>query len=1042
VLADAIVVGKFVNVGIDVAYITEPATYVFIPSDVEVAIPASRLLSGTAVTECDDNDVGDAAIGDVALVTKEIDGRCLTDGRYNSRNYLVERGTISRGDAEVTAYRVHAATNMPSAFLHFPTEIWFQVPQDWLQDWVHDLDVWQVNDGGDVTKIASFAMPTPQRNGFVGTEVKASALSTATIYAFVTDGTDLSALTSGEATTTTSNTTTTTTETTTTTTTSATTTSTSSNVASFGCLDKTLPNLVPFMFSADAGVSLSFESTMSSKVIYGKAASECKDPINDAEALDDFVLANLKYGGSCYNFERYNNYNYSVSVGTVSSFPAYMVYPPASKATDWVAGGTGIYFRFKRKVEHFVYTLADGALVRVADVPEADVTVGGFVNTGVDVAHISDATVYVFLPFDVDVPEPVSRSLTGTEVTECDTSRLQASAIGDVALVTMESGGRCWTDGRYNNLDYLVEQGKFSGGSSSLSVHAYRVHPPQNLRRSFLASHTEVWFKVPALWEHNLDVWQLDSGGEMMRIGSFNNTTPAIDGFVCTGILADQLTTSTVFVLSTDGVDLSVWASLSNMADGGCLAADQSFDVSARRFRSGGHPFVPGPASVGGDWGSGPGRHSAGYSIPKKFFPARRSDGREGVVWQDQKLLTVHVTWLSLDMTSAESQTIYSGNDMYLLASSSNENDALLLLLADTRTGEETIPVIIVKVSSATGETLATLSLDTSSSVLDCQRHFSSGASMVWNNETGLGGVVLSRLMTNKHQGAIAFVFNATTMKFVKRLGATASHSFANSMILGSDGRFISMDLGDNYPRGIALNRFDTEKHGGFVPYTFKTKHASKESRHGKKFEEYTSISTSEKTYYKWSNDNYCYTEIGHAGVVEVDDGLMVFFSGEQPSLNNAMVGSALNAARNAGFVKIDKDLSKGEILSSGTNEIGGFYGYGGGWKDQEIKGIKFLTSFTSVDSSVSRLKTAHVMGENKILLYWEVWSKTEYQYSQLTVVDENGAIVKEPWALKFNTVDPTVRLPYSDDFYMRGGRAIAYAGSREGHLVRYEFRY
>lgn len=809
-------------------------------------------------------------------------------------------------------------------------------------------------------------------------------------------------------------------------------------------MDNTLQNLAPFDFSVDGEVaSLGFESTTSSKLIYGKVASECHDPIDDSEALDDLVLANLKYSGSCYNYERYNNYNYTVRVGTVSSFPAYMVFPPTSKASDWVAGGTGIYFRFAQKVEHFVYTLVDGALVRVADVPKADVTVGEFVNTGVDVAHIRNATVYVFLASDVNVPDPASRLLTGIEVTECDTSRLQASAIGDVALVTMEAGGRCWTDGRYNNLDYLVEQGKVSGGSSSLSVHAYRVHPPQNLHTSHVGSHTEVWFKVPQPWDHNLDVWQLDSGGDVIRIGSFNNTTPQIDGFVCTGILADQLTTSTTFVLSTDGVDLSVWASLSNMADGGCLAADQSFDVSARRFRSGGHPFVPGPESAGGDWGLGPGAHSAGYSIPKKFFPTLRSDGCEGVVWQDQKLLTVHVTWLSLDMTSAESQIIYSGNDMYLLAASSNENDALLLLLADTRTEEETIPVIIVKVSSATGETLATLSLDTSSFVLDCQRYFSAGASMVWNNETSLVGVVLSRQMTNTHQGAIAFVFNATTMKFLKTLGATASHSFANSMILGSDGRFISMDLGDNYPRGITLNRFDTENHGGFVPYTYKTGHASSETRHdGTKFDEYTSISTSEKTYYKWSNDNYCYTEIGHAGVVEVNDGLLVFFSGEQPSLNNAVVGSALNVARNAGFVKIGKDLSQGEILSSGTSENGGFYDYGGGWKDQEIKGINFLTSFTSVDSSVSRLKTAHVMGENKILLYWEVWSKTEYQYSQLTVVDEKGSVVKEPWALKFNTVNLTVRLPYSDDFYMRGDRAVAYAGSREGHLVRYEFRY
>lgn len=70
------------------------------------------------------------------------------------------------------------------------------------------------------------------------------------------------------------------------------------------------------------------------------------------------------------------------------------------------------------------------------------------------------------------------------------------------------------------------------------------------------------------------------------------NTTPQIHGFVCTGILADRLTTLMVFVLSTDGVDFSVWASSFNTADGAYLMVEQSFDVSARRFKSGRHPFT------------------------------------------------------------------------------------------------------------------------------------------------------------------------------------------------------------------------------------------------------------------------------------------------------------------------------------------------------------------------------------------------------------------------------------------------------------------
>merc|ERR1719203_2585636 len=213
---------------------------------------------------------------------------------------------------------------------------------------------------------------------------------------------------------------------------------------------------------------------------------------------------------------------------------------------------------------------------------------------------------------------------------------------------------------------------------------------------------------------------------------------------------------------------------------------------------------------------------------------------------------------------------------------------------------------------------------------------------MAWNTNSGLIGVVLSRTMTRgndglNHQGAIALVLDAATLDVLRNHGQTSGHSFGNSLLLTSDGDFLSMDLGDNYPRGINLIRFSNSAREGFVVYNFKTKHGvAAASPAGKTYPLYSEISTIDTNYYKWSNDNYVYTELGHSGVVEVDDGYLVFFSGEQPSLDSSQVGQVLNVARNVGFVKVGKDLSKREVLSPGGIQTGGYFGFNGKWHVQE----------------------------------------------------------------------------------------------------------
>merc|ERR1712013_896475 len=97
--------------------------------------------------------------------------------------------------------------------------------------------------------------------------------------------------------------------------------------------------------------------------------------------------------------------------------------------------------------------------------------------------------------------------------------------------------------------------------------------------------------------------------------------------------------------------------------------------------------------------------------------------------------------------------------------------------------------------------------------------------------------------------------------------------------------------MGDNYPRGIHLFAFSkTTRKRSKVVYTFKTRHCTDGSCHGRNPPVYEEISSPQQTFYQASNDNEVYTEIAHRAAIEVDDdALLVLFSSEGPSLDNSL---------------------------------------------------------------------------------------------------------------------------------------------------------
>ena len=190
----------------------------------------------------------------------------------------------------------------------------------------------------------------------------------------------------------------------------------------------------------------------------------------------------------------------------------------------------------------------------------------------------------------------------------------------------------------------------------------------------------------------------------------------------------------------------------------------------------------------------------------------------------------------------------------------------------------------------------------------------------------------------------------------------------------------------------------------------------------------YDEISSPETTFYKWSNDNKVYTEL--SATVEVDDGYLVFFLGESPSLDNSLTGEEVNAPRNVGYTKVTKDLTS--KLSAGGVEEGGFYTYGGSWSTLNNEGISWISDFRSKTSTLSRLKTFKI-SSTRILLMFELWDPSNYVGTYFRIVDENGSPLTEITELCHQ-----LRLLRSDDVFVNSGNGF-FINGEDGKVVTYD---
>lgn len=285
------------------------------------------------------------------------------------------------------------------------------------------------------------------------------------------------------------------------------------------------------------------------------------------------------------------------------------------------------------------------------------------------------------------------------------------------------------------------------------------------------------------------------------------------------------------------------------------------------------------------------------------------------------------------------------------------------------------------------------------------------------------------------HQGAIAVVFDASSLGVLRNHGQTSGHSFENQLIVGQSGEFIGVDLGDNYPRGVHLHKFDQSGINSRVVYTFKTEHGKESvSPAGVSYPPYHEISGHGETFYKWSNDNCNYTEIG--GLVEVDSGIMVVFAGERSGLDNSRSSGLAYDPRNIGLVIVRKDFENvpanwehpsyvsDELITSMSPYCheGGFYTFQGAWSKQRVKGVVWITNFDDGEHA-SRLKVAPLR-DGHVLLLWEKWGK-RYQGTYMAKIRQDGSLVAGPTEIssrfRLNRRDETHVKPNGDVVFVQG---------------------
>jgi len=634
---------------------------------------------------------------------------------------------------------------------------------------------------------------------------------------------------------------------------------------------------------------------------------------------------------------------------------------------------------------------------------------------------LSDLLNYSFMPI-------ASRSLPGlTKETKKGGDIRETDRIDRLGLMALWYQNDSYIDGRFNHNDYLVEHGYVAAGADGERFDAYRIHEPSRKATKFLGSQHGLFYRFPS--KEPWRVYQL-KGSTITRVADITSELIEPEQFTkIIGLSASKIKGDVTYFFAPARMRVNLFSLLAEGIEAARIKRIPIGDISKYRYNVSGIP--------------------ADYQkqrtiSTRQFFLTNGDDKNIGIIWQDKQSKVIHITRLSSDLRTPTTFDLYTDGAELLIAACTALDGSIFYA---TIAGEKGSTVLTLYKSDANGKMLVKSKPDTSSSKLSIFNFGNDMADLAWSK--GRLALMLSRTMHKSpdglnHQGGIAVVFDPENLQLLKNLGQTSGHSFDNILTINRAGEFIGLDLGDNYPRGVHLHRISEKGKTSRVVYTSKTLHGTTPTSPAKAvYPPYPEISSEGQSFFKWSNDNQTYTQLG--GLIQANDGYVVVFCGEPgpdgKALDNSRTGKANKDSRNIGLVRVienfDKSKGKGNVVSDdlvltkGITESGGFYTFGGVWSEQRNSGVVWLTNYREAAAESATHIKALGLGDGSILIMWEKMAGANYINTYAARSDADGNMLTPPFELGSH-----VRLHRRDSPLVVGNRVYIASGDASDKML------
>ncbi|MGB6223544.1 hypothetical protein [Haloferula sp.] len=560
-----------------------------------------------------------------------------------------------------------------------------------------------------------------------------------------------------------------------------------------------------------------------------------------------------------------------------------------------------------------------------------------------------------------------------------------AGMVGDLGIALIFAQNNYWTSNSWSAEGYEVKTGVLVDREGRLpQVAAYEVSVPRLAEQfSFYASGSDLFFEFPAADDYV--VYSAIPKGEVVPSGKeihdFKNHTVVVEARIAA---ADVVVGGFTKIPGMRLHDLKSPRLFFHLPESARYRADTAVatGVSAARIS---HTKLARATALKIDVsaaGAPENSHIAGrrpgdaYGAKPGLSSFANLDGGVSIAWKDTNDGRLRLTTVRADLSYET--VILPG----LLGRFSNVvRDGVGNLFYVNYDAGSSPQVQLIK-TGPDGMQLLSVSQNTASGALNI-----AGMSDYWDSvrlchAAGKLCVIYSRGMDNGHQGSIIVTYDAGNLSLMRNYGQNSSHSF-DSRVIHDGTDFLNVSLGDNYPRGLILDRIRTSSKKGKVIYTYKTRH-------------YESGLA--------SNDNRTYTEVGD--LLSGTEGHGVLFSSEA-STDNALATGALNEARNIGYLLVapgfdamsqtEYMVPSGMILSEGTDSPPfGFYNFGGGYVRQQYRGVRWLTNYSDKETENASRPKMVGLADGRRLVLWEKWTPNSHVETQGLIMDPYGHVEVE----------------------------------------------